>query len=168
MSASWAALKSRLALPRVLSGPNKNVALCHSFFPRALASEVRSQGVCVCFAQWLNQCWVHALVGRCADRAIDTRSIRSLPLARRSITKPTSVVRPSTHCRISWRSLEDGCWFCNASPRQRQGEVERVSIAGLARRPTGAWEKLWLSHWAKPTHMPSDRTSEAKDLWKKE
>ena len=32
--------------------------------------------------------------------------------------------------------------------------VERISIAGLALRPTGAWEKLWLSHWAKPTHTP--------------
>ena len=30
--------------------------------------------------------------------------------------------------------------------------VERVSIAGLAQRPTGASAKLWLSHWAKQTH----------------
>ena len=46
--------------------------------------------------------------------------------------------------------------------------VERVSIAGWARRPTGAWAKRWLSHWAKQTHTPSDRTSEAKALWKKD
>ena len=45
--------------------------------------------------------------------------------------------------------------------------VERVSIAGLARRPTGASAKLWLSHWAKQTHTPRDRTSEATALWKK-
>ena len=72
--ASMAALKSRIALPRVLSGPDKNVALCHSFFPRALASDVRSQGVCVGFAQWLNQSFADAPVGRCAKPAIDTRS----------------------------------------------------------------------------------------------
>ena len=40
VSASMAALKSRIALPRVPSGPAKNVGLCHSFFQRALASEV--------------------------------------------------------------------------------------------------------------------------------
>ena len=88
VSASMAALKSRIALPRVPSGPDKNVGLCHSFFQRALASEERSQGVCVCFAQWLNQSFSHAPVGRCAHPAIDTRSTLSLPLARRSITKP--------------------------------------------------------------------------------
>ena len=93
--ASRAALKSRIALPRVPSGPAKNVGLCHSFFPRALASEVRSQGVCVCFAQWLNQRFADAPVGRSAKPAIDTRSTRSLPLARRSITKPTSVLEAS-------------------------------------------------------------------------
>ena len=93
--ASMAALKSRVALPRVPSGPAKNVGLCHSFFQRALASEVRSQGVCVCCAQWLNQSFSHAPVGRCAKPAIDTRSTRSLPLARRSITKPTSVLEAS-------------------------------------------------------------------------
>ena len=95
VSASMAALKSRIALPRVPSGPDKNVGLCHSFFPRALASEVRSQGVCVCFAQWLNQRFADAPVGRCAKPAIDTRSTLSLPLARRSITKPTSVLEAS-------------------------------------------------------------------------
>ena len=47
VSASMAALKSRVALPRGPSGPDKNVGLCHSFFQRVLASEVRSQGVCV-------------------------------------------------------------------------------------------------------------------------
>ena len=31
--------------------------------------------------------------------------------------------------------------------------VERVSIAGLARRPTGASAKRWLSHGAKQTHV---------------
>ena len=51
VSASMAALKSRIALARVPSGPAKNVGLCHSFVQRALASEVRSQGVCVGFAQ---------------------------------------------------------------------------------------------------------------------
>ena len=86
--ASMAALKSRIALPRVPSGPDKNVGLCQSFFPRALASEVLSQGVCVCFAQWLNQCFVHALVGRRADRAIEVLSTQALRQARRSITKP--------------------------------------------------------------------------------
>ena len=86
--ASMAALKSRIALARVPSGPDKNVGLCHSFFQRALASEVRSQGVCVCFAQWLDQSFAHALVGHCANPEIDTRSTLSLPLARRSITKP--------------------------------------------------------------------------------
>ena len=60
--ASMAALKSRIALPRVPPGPDKNVGLCHSFFPRALASEVRSQGVCVCFAQWLNRRFADAPV----------------------------------------------------------------------------------------------------------
>ena len=95
VSASMAALKSRVALPRVLSGPNKNVALCQSFFPRALASEVRSEGVCVCFAQWLNQRFADAPVGPCANPAIETRSTRALPLARRSITKPTSVLEAS-------------------------------------------------------------------------
>ena len=88
VSASMAALKSRIALPRVPSGPDKNVGLCHSFFQRALASEVRSQGVCVCFGQWLNQCWVHALVGRSADRAIEVLSPQGLRQARRSTTKP--------------------------------------------------------------------------------
>ena len=87
VSASMAALKSWIALPRVLSGPDKNVGLCHSFFQKALASEVRSQGVCACFAQWLNQCLVHALVGRCADRAIEVLSPQGLRQARRSITK---------------------------------------------------------------------------------
>ena len=95
VSASMAALKSRIALPRVPSGPDKNVGLCHSFFPRALASEVRSQGVCVCFAQWLNQRFADAPVGRCANPAIETRSTLSLPLARRSITKPTAVLEAS-------------------------------------------------------------------------
>ena len=95
VSASMAALKSRVALPRVPSGPAKNVGLCHSFFQRALASEVLSQGVCVCFAQWLNQRFADAPVGRCANPAIDTRSTLSLPLARRSITKPTSVLEAS-------------------------------------------------------------------------
>ena len=93
--ASMAALKSRIALPRVPSGPDKNVGLCRSFFQRALASEVRSQGVCVGFARWLNQRFAHAPVGRCAKPAIDTRSTLSLPLARRSITKPTSVLEAS-------------------------------------------------------------------------
>ena len=94
--ASMAALKSRIALPRVPSGPDKNVGLCHSFFQRALASEVRSQGVCVGFAQRrLNQRFAHAPVGRSAKPAIDTRSTLSLPLARRSITKPTSVLEAS-------------------------------------------------------------------------
>ena len=41
VSASMAALKSRIALPCVPSGPDKNVGLCHSSFQRALASEVR-------------------------------------------------------------------------------------------------------------------------------
>ena len=93
--ASMAALKSRIALPRVPSGPDKNVGLCHSFFQKALASEVLSQGVCVGFAQWLNQRFAHAPVGRCAHPAIETRSTLSLPLARRSITKPTSVLEAS-------------------------------------------------------------------------
>ena len=95
VSASMAALKSRIALPRVPSGSDKNMGLCHSFFPRALASEVLSQGVCVCFAQWLNQSFAHAPVGRSAKPAIETRSTLSLPLARRSITKPTSVLEAS-------------------------------------------------------------------------
>ena len=95
VSASMAALKSRIALPRVPSGSDKNVGLCHSFFQRALASEVRSQGVCVGFAQWLNQRFADAPVGRCAHPAIETRSTLSLPLARRSITKPTSVLEAS-------------------------------------------------------------------------
>ena len=95
VSASMAALKSRIALPRVSSGPDKNVGLCHSFFQRALASEVLSQGVCVCFAQWLNQRFADAPVGRCANPAIETRSTLSLLLARRSITKPTSVLEAS-------------------------------------------------------------------------
>ena len=30
------ALKSRIALPRVPSGPDKNVGLCHSLFPESL------------------------------------------------------------------------------------------------------------------------------------
>ena len=93
--ASMAALKSRVALPRVPSGPDKNMGLCHSFFQRALASEVRSQGVCVCFAQRFQQRFADAPVGRCAKPAIDTRSTLSLPLARRSITKPTSVLEAS-------------------------------------------------------------------------
>ena len=86
--ASMAALKSRIALPRVPSGPDKNVGLCHSLFQRALASEVRSQGVCVCCAQWLNQRFADAPVGRSAKPAIETRSTLSLRQARRSITKP--------------------------------------------------------------------------------
>ena len=86
--ASMAALRSRIVLPSVPSGSDKNVGLCHSVFQRALASEVRSQGVCVCFAQWLNQCLVHALVGRRADRAIEVLSTQGLRQARRSITKP--------------------------------------------------------------------------------
>ena len=90
-----AALKSRIALPRVPSEPDKNVDLCHSFFQRALASEVRSQGVCVGFAQWLNQRFADAPVGRSANPAIDTRSTLSLPLAWRSITKPTAVLKAS-------------------------------------------------------------------------
>ena len=73
-----AALKSQIALPRVPSGPDKNVGLCHSFFQKALASEVPRQGVCVCFGQWLNQCLVHALVGRRADRAIEVLSTQAL------------------------------------------------------------------------------------------
>ena len=93
--ASMAVLKSRVALPRVPSGPDQNVGLCHSLFQRALASEVRSQGVCVGFAQWLNQRFADAPVGRCANPAIDTRSTLSLPLARRSITKPTPVLEAS-------------------------------------------------------------------------
>ena len=93
--ASMAALKSRIALPRVPSGPDKNVGLCHSLSQRALASEVRSQGVCVYFSQWLNQRFAHAPVGRCAKPAIETRSTLSLPLARRSITKPTAVLEAS-------------------------------------------------------------------------
>ena len=95
VSASMAALKSRIALPRVPSGPDKNVGLCQSFFQRALAAEARSQGVCVCLAQWLNQRFADAPVGRSANPAIDTRSTLSLPLARRSITKPTSVLEAS-------------------------------------------------------------------------
>ena len=86
--ASMAALKSRFALPRVPSEPDKNVGLCHSFFQRALASEVRSQGVCVCFAQWLNQRFAHAPVGRSANPAIDTRSTLSLPLAGEALQNP--------------------------------------------------------------------------------
>ena len=77
VSASMAALKSRVPLPRVPSGPDKNVGLCHSFFPRALASEVLSQGVCVGFSQWLNQRFADAPVGRCAKPAIETRSTRT-------------------------------------------------------------------------------------------
>ena len=75
-----AALKSRIALPRVPSGPDKNVGLCHAFFQRALASEVLPQGVCVGFAQWLNQSFADAPVGRSAKPAIETRSTFSLPL----------------------------------------------------------------------------------------
>ena len=93
--ASMAALKSRFALPRLPSGPAKNVGLCHSYFQRALASEVRSEGVCVGFAQWLNQRFAHAPVGRRANPAIETRSTLSLRQARRSITKPTSVLEAS-------------------------------------------------------------------------
>ena len=36
VSASMAALKSRIALPRVPSDPDKNVGLCHSLFPESL------------------------------------------------------------------------------------------------------------------------------------
>ena len=95
VSASMAALRSRIVLPSVPSGSDKNVGLCHSVFQRALASEVRSQGVCVCFSQWLNQSFADAPVGRCAKPAIETRSTRALPLARRSITKPISVLEAS-------------------------------------------------------------------------
>ena len=67
----------------------------HSFIQRALASEVLSQGVCVGFAQWLNQSFADALVGRRANPAIEVLSPQALRQARRSITKPTSVLEAS-------------------------------------------------------------------------
>ena len=46
-------------------------------------------------AQWLNQSFADAPVGRCANPAIDTRSTQALRHAPRSITKLIAVIEAS-------------------------------------------------------------------------
>ena len=84
-----AALRSLLALPGLLLGPDKGQVPVIPASRQPWRRKRCPQGVCVCFAEWLNPS-----LGR-AKPAIEAPSTRGLPRRTRSLTKLKALIEAS-------------------------------------------------------------------------
>ena len=90
-----AALRALPALSGVLLAPDKGQVLVSPASSKPWFRKRCPQGVCVCFAQWLNPS-LDRVVSACrAKPAIETLSTRGLPRRTRSLIKLKALIRAS-------------------------------------------------------------------------